>query len=152
MASFLQFTNVTSLQLTVQGWHDIGFAAPQLLLHLSTSLPKLQEVTLLDKSHEDLYEPLASTPTTAVAQAAASAASNLFHAAVHMATGADGEGVICEGCGYDTELPDLTSVLMSLLALYPGLKKLEVYTKVCCSRRRHKRLKMCCGSLIIDMA
>lgn len=129
----LQFTNVTRIQLTVRGWHDIGFGAPQLLLHLSTALPKIQEVTLLDKSHEDMYEPLASTPTGAVAQAAAHAASNLFHAAVGMTTGSDGEGATCDGCGYDTELPDLTCVLMSLLALYPGLKKLEVYTKVCIS-------------------
>lgn len=115
------------MQLTVRGWHDIGSGAPLLLLHLSTALPKLQEITLLDKSHEDLYEPLMSTPTAAVAQAAAQVASSVFHAAVG---GHEAEPVVCEGCGYDTDLPDLTSVLMSLLALYPGLKKLEVYTKV----------------------
>lgn len=53
-----QFTNVTSLHITVRGWHDIGLGAQQLLLHLSTALPKVQEVSIFDRSHEDLYEPL----------------------------------------------------------------------------------------------
>lgn len=120
-----QYTNITSLQLTVRGWHDIGFGAPQLLLHLATSLPNIQHIAVSDRSHEDLYEPLASAPTGAVARAA----SSLWHAAVD-GSGAEGDGVTCEGCGFDKELPDLTAVLMVVLALYPGLKKLEVYTKV----------------------
>jgi hypothetical protein len=60
-------------------------------------------------------------------QAAANAASV---AGVGASSVAGGDGAICEGCGYSSELPDTTAVLMSLLALYPGLRKLEVYTKV----------------------
>jgi hypothetical protein len=60
-------------------------------------------------------------------QAAANAASV---AGVGGSSIAGGDGAICEGCGYSCELPDTTAVLMSLLALYPGLRKLEVYTKV----------------------
>jgi hypothetical protein len=32
----LQLTNVRTLHLTLHSWHDIGFAAPRMLLHLST--------------------------------------------------------------------------------------------------------------------
>jgi hypothetical protein len=64
-AALLQFTNVTRLELTVRGWHDVATGAPQLLLQLSTALPKVQEVLLLDRSHEDIYEPL-HTPTAGV--------------------------------------------------------------------------------------
>jgi hypothetical protein len=59
---YLQFTNVTRLEITVSGWHDVGVGAPQLLLQLCSCLPKLQEVLLTDRSHEDVYEPL-HTPT-----------------------------------------------------------------------------------------
>jgi hypothetical protein len=41
-----------------------------------------------------------------------------------------GGEAVCEGCSRGSELPDTSAVLMSLLALYPGLRKLEVYTKV----------------------
>jgi hypothetical protein len=47
---------------------------------------------------------------------------------VWMPGGAD--PVHCEGCGYETERPDLSCVLISLLALFPRLKRLEVFTKV----------------------
>lgn len=36
----------------------------------------------------------------------------------------------CEGCGYEVERPDLSCILISLLALFPRIKKLEIYTKV----------------------
>jgi hypothetical protein len=63
-------------------------------------------------------------------QAAANAASV---AGIGSSSVAGGDGAICEGCGYSSELPDTTAVLMSLVALYPGLRKLEVYTKVGCT-------------------
>jgi hypothetical protein len=43
----------------------VGVGAPQLLLQLSSCLPTLQEVLLLDRSHEDVYKPL-HTPTAGV--------------------------------------------------------------------------------------
>jgi hypothetical protein len=60
-------------------------------------------------------------------QAAANAASV---AGVAGGSIAGGDGAVCEGCGYSSELPDTTPVFMSLLALYPGLRRLEVFTKV----------------------
>lgn len=36
----------------------------------------------------------------------------------------------CEGCGYENERTDLSCILISLLALFPQLKRLEVCTKV----------------------
>jgi hypothetical protein len=36
----------------------------------------------------------------------------------------------CDGCGYEQESTDLSCVLISLLALFPRLKRLEVATKV----------------------
>uniref|UniRef100_A0A383WQF8 Uncharacterized protein n=1 Tax=Tetradesmus obliquus TaxID=3088 RepID=A0A383WQF8_TETOB len=129
------FTNVTRLELTVRGWHDVGTGAPQLLLQLSRALPKVQEVLLLDRSHEDVYEPLHTPTAGGMAQ---QVGSMLWQAAASAATatgmagssGAEMEPGVCEGCGSSSELPDSTGVLVSLLALYPGLRKLEVYTKL----------------------
>jgi hypothetical protein len=72
----LQLSNVRMIQLTTHSWHDIGFAAPRLLLHLSVGLPHVEDVVLLDQSAADDYEPL-DTPT-GVAAAAAAMASNFF--------------------------------------------------------------------------
>jgi hypothetical protein len=62
-------------------------------------------------------------------QAAANAASVAGMGGSSMA---GGDGVACEGCSRSVEDPVITPVLMSLLGLYPGLRKLEVYTKVWC--------------------
>lgn len=70
----LQLSNVRQLRLTVHDWHDIGFSAPRVLLHLSLGLPHVEDVVLLDQSAADDYEPL-ETPTAAVAAAASYAAS-----------------------------------------------------------------------------
>lgn len=37
----------------------------------------------------------------------------------------------CEGCGYEEDRTDLSCVLISVLALFPRVKRLELYTKVC---------------------
>lgn len=71
-----QLTNVRTLHLTLHSWHDIGFAAPRMLLHMSTSLPYVDDVVLRDESAADEYEPL-GTPT-GMATAAASFASSLW--------------------------------------------------------------------------
>lgn len=60
-------------------------------------------------------------------QAAANAASV---AGAGGSSSAGAEGASCEGCGHSTELPDTTAVLVSLLAVYPGVRRLEVFTKV----------------------
>jgi hypothetical protein len=65
-----QLSNVRMMQLTLHSWHDIGFAAPRLLLHLSVGLPHVEDVVLLDQSAADDYEPL-DTPTGLAAAAAA---------------------------------------------------------------------------------
>lgn len=65
------------LDLTVRGWHDIGFAAPRLLLHLSRSLPHVEDIVLLDQSaadEDDEYEGLlVGTPPSATAAVSAAA-------------------------------------------------------------------------------
>lgn len=73
----LQLSNVRMIKLTLHGWHDIGFAAPRLLLHLSLGLPHVEDVILLDQSADDDYEFL-GTPT-GVAAAAANFASSLWN-------------------------------------------------------------------------
>ncbi|KAF6246658.1 hypothetical protein COO60DRAFT_1707554 [Scenedesmus sp. NREL 46B-D3] len=60
-------------------------------------------------------------------QAAANAASV---AGAGGSSSAGAEGASCEGCGHSTELPDTTAVLVSLLAVYPGVRRLEVFTKL----------------------
>lgn len=210
----LQLSNVRTLHLTLHGWHDIGFAAPRLLLHLSVGLPHVDDVVLHDQSTADEYEPL-GTPT-GVAAAAANFATSLWsggpasctrqglvcwngmfaggrsraatrmrdwqlprgrHRSVYVCSlhlsvqrlataavrmwlarkatlcgkvpatlltqrqchgmcvcvrGCAGapDPVHCDGCGYENDRADLSCVLISLLALFPRLRRLEVYTKV----------------------
>lgn len=59
-------------------------------------------------------------------------ASSLWQAAASAAGASSGssQDLTCEGCDYDLDLPDDSAIIMSLLALYPGLRRLEVYTKV----------------------
>jgi hypothetical protein len=92
---------VHKLHLTLRSWHDIGFAAPRLLLHLSGGLPNVTEMMLLDQSAADEYEPL-GTPSS-MAAAAANFASSLW---TGMGAGCCGHVAVaitymCNSIGFD---------------------------------------------------
>lgn len=74
----LQLSNVRVLRLTMHSWHDIGFAAPHLLLHLSTGLAHVEDVVLMDQSAAEDYEPLGTPTQSAMLAAAANLASSLW--------------------------------------------------------------------------
>lgn len=73
-----QLSNVRVLCLTLHSWHDIGFGAPRLLLHLSTGLAHVEDVVLVDQSAAEDYEPLGTPTESAMLAAAANLASSLW--------------------------------------------------------------------------
>lgn len=204
----LQLSNVRVLRLTMHSWHDIGFGAPRLLLHLSTGLAHVEDVVLMDQSAAEDYEPLGTPTQSAMSAAAANLASSLWTGVCRHREGQGRRGTKylrmtggltsrcrmhvcacwraragfvfapllqlgcrlpplhacicrcicivaltaarlpspllpllvlpggqeqahCKGCGYEEDRTDLSCVLISVLALFPRVKRLEVYTKVC---------------------